>query len=220
MGLAGFYSPDLNDPSGPFVSELPRGRYFVPLMLQDKIFSRDGQFVFDDGGERSLFGDVILVNGAPWPVMPVERRKYVLGFLNASNSRGFNLALSSGEPFMFIGQDAGLGLAPVDVESFRIGPGERYGLVLDFAKHRIGDRIVLQNRELKNNEEFPSTRQVMRFDVVADATSTANNVIPDILVPARRDPDHPHDPMPLQESQARPGTSGSSATTGCGRSTA
>jgi FtsP/CotA-like multicopper oxidase with cupredoxin domain len=27
-------------------------------------------------------------------------------------------------------------------------------------------------------------------------------VIPDILVPARRDPDHPHDPMPLQESQA------------------
>jgi FtsP/CotA-like multicopper oxidase with cupredoxin domain len=202
MGLAGFYSPDLNDPSGPFVSELPRGRYFVPLMLQDKIFSRDGQFVFDDRGERSLFGDVILVNGAPWPVMPVERRKYVLGFLNASNSRGFNLALSSDEPFMFIGQDAGLGLAPVGVESFRIGPGERYGLVLDFAKHRIGDRIVLQNRELKNNEEFPSTRQVMRFDVVSDATSTANNVIPDILVPARRDPDHPHDPMPLQESQA------------------
>ncbi len=96
-------------------------------MLQDKIFSKDGQFIFDDGGERSLYGDVILVNGAPWPVMEVERRKYVLGFLNASNSRGFNLALSSGEPFTFIGQDAGLGPAPVEVESFRIGPGERYG---------------------------------------------------------------------------------------------
>ncbi len=134
--------------------------------------------------------------------MPVERRKYVLGFLNASNSRGFNLALSSGEPFMFICQDAGLGPAPVEVESFRIGPGERYGLVVDFEKHRIGDRIVLQNRELKNNEDFPSTRQVMRFDVVSDATTLANNVVPDILVPARRDPDHPHDPMPLRESEA------------------
>jgi spore coat protein A, manganese oxidase len=98
-----------------FQSELPRGRYFVPLMLQDKIFSKDGQFIFDNRGESSLFGDVIQVNGAPWPVMEVERRMYVLGFLNASNSRGFNLALSSGEPFKFIAQDAGLGTAPVDV---------------------------------------------------------------------------------------------------------
>jgi spore coat protein A, manganese oxidase len=201
MGLAGFYSPDLNDQHG-FESELPRDRYFAPLMLQDKIFSKDGQLVFDDGGEKSLFGDVILVNGAPWPVMPVERRKYLLGFLNASNSRGFNLALSSGEAFTFIGQDAGLGLGPVEADSFRIGSGERYGLVLDFAKHRIGDQIVLQNRELKNNEDFPSTRHVMRFDVVSDATDTTNNAVPDILIPDTPDPDHPHDPMPLQESQA------------------
>jgi spore coat protein A, manganese oxidase len=201
MGLAGFYAPDPHDPEG-FESELPRGRYFVPLMLQDKIFSKDGQFVFDDGGEKSLSGDVILVNGGPWPVLPVERRKYALGVLNASNSRGFNLALSSGEAFTCTCQDAGLGVAPVEVESFRIGPGERYGLVVDFEQHRIGDQIVLQNRELKNNEDFPSTSQVMRFDVVSDATTTANNKVPDILVPARRDPDHPHDPMPLQESEA------------------
>jgi spore coat protein A, manganese oxidase len=201
MGLAGFYAPDPHDPEG-FESELPRGRYSVPLMLQDKIFSKDGQFVFDDGGEKSLSGDVILVNGGPWPVLPVERRKYALGVLNASNSRGFNLALSSGEAFTCTCQDAGLGVAPVEVESFRIGPGERYGLVVDFEQHRIGDQIVLQNRELKNNEDFPSTSQVMRFDVVSDATTTANNKVPDILVPARRDPDHPHDPMPLQESEA------------------
>ncbi|MGH3335543.1 MAG: multicopper oxidase family protein [Nocardioides sp.] len=201
MGLAGFYSPDLNDQMG-FESELPRGRYFVPLMLQDKIFSKDGQLIFDDRGESSLYGDVILVNGTPWPVLNVERRKYVLGFLNASNSRGFNLALSSGEPFTFIGQDAGLGPAPVDVDTFRIGPGERYGLVLDFEKHRIGDRIVLENRDLPNNVDFPSTRRVMRFDVVSDAITTANNEVPDILIPATPDPDHPHDPMPLQEADA------------------
>jgi spore coat protein A, manganese oxidase len=200
MGLAGFWSPDFNDPEGR--SELPRGRYFVPLMIQDKVFSRDGQFVFDDGGHDSLFGDVILVNGAPWPVLAVERRKYVLGFLNASNSRGFNLALSTGEPFTFIGHDAGLGAEPLEAESFRIGPAERYGVVLDFAQHRVGDRIVLQSRELKNNEDFPSTRQVMRFDVVSDATSTAHNKIPGVLVPATRSPDNPHDPLPLRESDA------------------
>jgi spore coat protein A, manganese oxidase len=199
MGLAGFYSPDPHDPEG-FVSELPRDRYFIPLMLQDKIFSKDGQLVFDDGGEKSLFGDVILVNGAPSPVLPVERRKYALGFLNASNSRGFNLALSSGEPFTCTCQDAGLGLAPVEVDSFRIGSGERYGMVVDFEKHRIGDRVVLENRELKNNQDFPSTRKVMRFDVVSDATDTTNNQVPDILIPTNLD--DPHDPTALQESQA------------------
>jgi spore coat protein A, manganese oxidase len=202
MGLAGFYSPDFNDPEDPVVSELPRGRYFVPLMLQDKIFSRDGQLIFDDGGHDSLFGDVILVNGAPWPVVPVERRKYVLGFLNASNSRGFNLALSTGEPFTFIGHDAGLGAEPLEADSFRIGPAERYGVVLDFEKHRVGTQIVLENRELKNNEDFPSTGSVMRFDVVSDATSLANNKVPDVLIPARRSADHPHDPLPLREDEA------------------
>ena len=36
-----------------------------------------------------LCGDVILVNGRPWPVMQVERRKYRFRILNASISRSY-----------------------------------------------------------------------------------------------------------------------------------
>ncbi len=97
MGCAAFYiSHDDHEMSLP----IPHGEYDVPLVLRDAIFGTDGQLVFDDAGRQldSLFGDVILANGRPWPVMKVERRKYRFRILNASISRGFNLALSSGEP--------------------------------------------------------------------------------------------------------------------------
>ena len=134
--------------------------------------------------------------------MPVERRKYVLGILNASNSRGFNLALSSGEPFTLSARTPDWDPPRSRWRASGSVRGNATDWLLDFEKHRIGDRIVLQNRELKNNEDFPTTHQVMRFDVVSDATNPRNNEVPDILIPARRDPDHPHDPMPLRESEA------------------
>ena len=40
-----------------------------------------------------MFGDVILVNGVPWPAMKVKRRKYRFRLLNASISRAYNLSL-------------------------------------------------------------------------------------------------------------------------------
>ena len=221
MGLAGFYLHDPDDVPPGAVAKLPRGRYMVPLMIGDKIFSKDGQLIFDDEGESSLFGDVILVNGRPWPVMRVERRKYTLGFLNASNSRAFNLALSSGDPFISVAHDSGLGVAPVEVESFRLGMAERYAMIVDFAKHRVGDQIVLEKRELRNNDDFPSTRRIMRFDVVSDATDTRNNGIPEILVPTPATPASPTTPC-RSRSRRRcgPASSGSSATADCGPSTA
>ena len=59
-----------------------------------------------------MFGDVILVNGRPWPVMKVERRKYRFRILNASVSRTYEWQLDSGEPLVVIGTDGGLMPAP------------------------------------------------------------------------------------------------------------
>ena len=55
-----------------------------------------------------MFGDVILVNGRPWPVMRVERRKYRFRILNASISRTYRLQLDTGDPLVVIGTDGGL----------------------------------------------------------------------------------------------------------------
>lgn len=178
---------------------IPHGRYDVPLIIQDKIFAQNGDFIFDDQGHSGLFGDVILVNGRPWPRMRVERRKYRFRILNASVSRSYNLALDSGEDMVVIGHDGGLAPHPVAVSDFKIGMAERYEVVIDFARYKVGDKVILKNLGLPNNVEFESVANIMRFDVVGEATDRRNNSIPDVLDNASY---WPYSPMGLRESQA------------------
>ena len=81
-------------------------------------------------------GDVILVNGRPWPLMPVERRKYRFRLLNASIARGYRLRLSTGAPMTVIATDGGLCRLRSGPPSCRIGMAERYDLIIDFAEYR------------------------------------------------------------------------------------
>jgi spore coat protein A len=74
---------------------IPHGRYDVPLVIKDAMFTSNGELIYDDNSESGLYGDVILVNGVPWPKMKVERRKYRFRILNASVSRSYELALST-----------------------------------------------------------------------------------------------------------------------------
>lgn len=77
-GLAGFHiiGDDDEDALG-----LPSGERDVPLMIVDRAFEEDGQFRYpaidptmleepgvEDDFMEGVSGDVILVNGAPWPV--------------------------------------------------------------------------------------------------------------------------------------------------------
>src|SRR6476659_5376667 len=90
MGLAAMYilHDDLE-----LSLPIPHGRYDVPLILKDALFETNGQLIFDDNDQSGLFGDVILVNGRPWPLMEVEQRKYRFRILNASISRSYGLTL-------------------------------------------------------------------------------------------------------------------------------
>ena len=62
---------------------------------------------------RRLPGDTILVNGAVSPRMRVQRRKYRLRLLNASNSRTYKLRLGRGRRMTQIAGDGGLLARPV-----------------------------------------------------------------------------------------------------------
>jgi FtsP/CotA-like multicopper oxidase with cupredoxin domain len=178
MGLAGFYiiRDRLEDRL-----RLPSGRYDVPLVLRDGIMAADGSLVFDDDGEKDVQGDILFVNGVPWPVMRVERRKYRFRILNGSTSRAYRLALSTGDPFTFIGTDGGLMHRPQRAPSFPITSAERYEVVIDFAKYRIGQRVVLKNLGVDKSEDFEWTDQIMAFDVVSEPTSLTNNAVPAVL---------------------------------------
>lgn len=165
MGLAGCYIVqddfELNLP-------LPTGQYDVPLCIQDKIFRRNGALVFDDQGHKGVMGDVILVNGVPFPRMRVHPRRYRFRILNGSVARSYSPRLNTGQPFQMIGTDAGLMGAPVNVNTFKIGMAERYEFVIDFSQYRPGTQIVMRNQDLPNNDLFDQTDRIMRFDVVPE----------------------------------------------------
>lgn len=181
MGLAGLYR--VHDPAEAALS-LPSGRYDIPLVVSDALFASDGELLWDTDDESDLFGDVILVNGRPWPAMPVERRKYRFRILNASVSRSYRWQLDSGDSFWVIATDGGLMPQAQRVSQLRHSNAERYEVVIDFARYPIGRRIVLRNLSNKKNIDYATTANVMAFDVVADATSTAGNAVPDILNPS------------------------------------
>ncbi len=188
MGLAGMYI--VQDASEELNLRLPEGKYDVPLIIQDKIFANNGKLVFnhnaifDPDNHRGLMGDVILVNGVPWPKMEVANRKYRFRILNGSVSRAYRLALSTGDDLIVIGSDGGLMAAPVRTQDLRIGMAERYEVVVDFSKYEIGTRVILKNLSVRNNTDYDGTGQIMCFDVVRQAND--DSLVPSQLRPFER----------------------------------
>ena len=169
---------------------LPRGDRELPLLICDRSFAADGSFAYPglDQGMRSLpgvaddwmegvLGDVVLVNGAPWPVHEVDAARYRLRVLNASNARRYRLVLtvpgSPDLPLVQIGSDGGLLAAPVEHAYLDIAPGERFDVVVDFALLPVGSVVTMANAAGTG-----STAEVMQFRVVRAARD-------DSAVPAR-----------------------------------
>ncbi|MFF7598488.1 multicopper oxidase family protein [Streptomyces mirabilis] len=110
-GLAGIYL--ISDPADKRLG-LPRGEFEVPLILQDRTFNANGSLAYtmtDREGE-----DTPVVNGKAYPFLAVERRRYRLRILNASNERFWRLRfdvdprdalLEPPLPFWLIGTDGG-----------------------------------------------------------------------------------------------------------------
>src|SRR5690606_9466767 len=123
-------------------------------------------------------GDVVLVNGAPWPVLEVTASRYRFRILNASNARRMELALDpepDEAPFIQIGSDGGLLGAPVRHESIPIAQAERFDVVLDFTGQPAGSEFTLVDRLGEG-----STEQVMRFRVAGPGDGEGGDV-PDRL---------------------------------------
>jgi FtsP/CotA-like multicopper oxidase with cupredoxin domain len=162
---------------------LPQGEYDVPLTITDAMFGEDGQLSYDDNSHSGLWGDVILVNGVPWPVMPVQRRIYRFRILNASIARSYRPQLSTGDPLTVVATDGGLMPAAQQVSSYRHGGAERYEVLIDFRKYKVGQRIELRNLSNPNNRDYDWTDRIMAFDVIdAPVTETRWNTIPNLLV--------------------------------------
>jgi FtsP/CotA-like multicopper oxidase with cupredoxin domain len=187
FGLAGFHLVHDDEEQA---LPLPSGERDVPLMITDRSFAVDGSFryPFVDAGLRvpgvtdpymnGLLGDVVLVNGAPWPVMRADRARHRLRLLNASNARRYRLELDPQPPggagLVQIGSDGGLLERPVAHDTLDIAPAERFDVVVDFSRYPPGSRVRLVNRLGAG-----PAGEVMRFDL---STATVRD---DSAVPAR-----------------------------------
>jgi FtsP/CotA-like multicopper oxidase with cupredoxin domain len=185
MGLAGLYllHDDYERDSGLPLRGSPDDQYGnpydVPLILRDALFDTGAQLIFDDDDQSGAFGDVILVNGVPWPNMKVEPRQYRFRILNASVSRSYDLALSvkgstARLPLTVVGTDGGLMEVAQATNVLRSGMAERYELVIDFAG-LAGKTLTLRNLRPENNIEFPTTGSVMQFEVGTSVTFRGKN---------------------------------------------
>lgn len=191
-GLAGMHivRDDEEDALG-----LPGGDREIPLLICDRAFEADGSFLYpsldptlrevpgvEPAWMEGVLGDVVLVNGAPWPVAEVDAARYRLRILNASNARRYRLALQPGGEFVQIGSDGGLLAAPVRHRALTVAPAERFDVVVDFSRYPVGSEVTLVNLLGRG-----TTGQVMRFRVVRPARD-------DSRVPARLSTVEPLDP--------------------------
>ncbi|WP_105617693.1 multicopper oxidase family protein [Vallitalea okinawensis] len=203
-GLAGVYI--IRDPREAFLN-LPRGPYEMPLLIQDRSFNDDGSLYYPSEPDPPIpgvypsivnhfFGDNILVNGKVWPYLEVEPRKYRFRMVNGSNSRFYNMKLSTKQLFYQIGTDDGFLDSPVMTEEILLGPGERADVILDFSQY-WGEEIILTNDAPAT---FPNgapvdketTGQIMQFKVTLPIECPDESVIPYRLTKI----------IPLLESQA------------------
>lgn len=170
---------------------LPSGPRELPLMITDRAFNDDGTFAYPslDPSLRStpgveepylagVLGDVILVNGAPWPVHEAEAARYRLRVLNASNARHYELEAVTEDGRLLdlvqVGADQGLLAAPVTHTALPIGPAERYDIVIDLAGVPVGRLVRLRNRLGSGR-----TREVMAFRVARAASDDSR--VPPVL---------------------------------------
>jgi spore coat protein A len=198
-GLAGLHvvRDDVEDALG-----LPAGSRELPLVLTDRAFADDGSLAYpaldptlrERPGVREpylggVLGDVILVNGAPWPVHEADAARYRLRVLNASNARHYELEAVAEDgrrlDLVQVGADQGLLAAPVTHRSLPIAPAERYDVVVDFTGVPVGSRVTVVNRLGAGR-----TRDVLAFRIARRAPDDSR--IPGTLatdLPSWRRPD-------------------------------
>ncbi|KAH7089359.1 bilirubin oxidase precursor [Auriculariales sp. MPI-PUGE-AT-0066] len=193
FGQAGFYI--LHNPAEADLG-LPQGQYDVPLMLNSRFHKSNGQLVSPAGETTALYGDVISVNGQPWPYMMVEPRKYRFRLLDASVSRTFKLyALASGstarQTFTVIGSDAGLVSTATNTTSIVLGIAERWDIVIDFSQYKGKNLTLMNERDFFTNEDYAATDRIIQFRVGNTVSSTANNNVPTALATHDLPPSRP-----------------------------
>jgi spore coat protein A len=210
-GLAGFYF--VRDPSTE-PKKLPSGPYEIEMAIQDHRFDTKSRIYFTGSGPGpaawpdpqnggvtpnfhpfwyvQFYGDVVTVNGAVWPYLKVEPRRYRFRLLDGANGRRLDLHFVAPEgkeppPVYQIGADDQYFDTPVKVNDTACAgkpittvcsdvsllPGERADIIVDFT-NLAGQTITVTN----TGPSVVPVTDVIQFQVVLPLSGHDNSCDP------------------------------------------
>jgi FtsP/CotA-like multicopper oxidase with cupredoxin domain len=166
----------------------------VNLVVSDGACDQAGQYFFDIFNSDGFLGDLPLVNFAYAPYFEVLPRRYRFRILNACMSRFLKLglfnSLGRAVPMIVIANDGNLLPNPVSMSTLDVqGNAERFDVIVDFSRFRVGERLHLANLlemrsdgrgpqaelsytdALKRAANDPVLGQIMQFRVVGSVAS-------------------------------------------------
>lgn len=193
LGMINYYSgPDrgneqnvdgvnLRLPSG-FRLDWGNCDFDVNLVITDAATDQSGQLFFDIFNTDGFVGDIPLVNMAYAPYFEVLPRKYRFRILSAGMSQFIKLALAnaSGLPVAVtqIANDGNLFPNPVLVTALdQQGTAERFDIIVDFSRFRIGDRLRLVNTLKHTDGRKPATELTLAQALNGDPQDPAVGAI-------------------------------------------
>ena len=157
------------------------------MMINDRVLDSQCQSRMDITGvhKDDLYGDINMVNGIPYPDMPLEPKTYRFRLLNAAVSRPFLIKIKtlSGEDVSssvchVIASDGGYRTNPISFPSsgLLMGVAERYEVVCDFSSYR-GKTLIMWNEndydQMKDVPYFCFSHLVARL-TIGQSTSVSN----------------------------------------------
>jgi suppressor of ftsI len=145
-GLAGLFLID--DPDTPASLPDEYGVDDLPVIVQDKSFSDDGQLDADEPlfSPTGFLGETVVVNGSVRPYAEVKTERVRLRLLNGSNARIYNFGLVGPDGdergMHLVGTDGGLLPAPAEIHRVMLSPGERAEVVVTMTP---GENVTLRS---------------------------------------------------------------------------
>jgi blue copper oxidase len=158
-GIAGLFIIDEEDSAVP---SLPStyGTDDLPVIIQDKQFDTNRQFVGGrggSGGPLGTLGDQVLVNGVRTPHVNVSTELVRLRLLNGSTARIYNFGLSNNQPMQLVASDGGLLEKPVALQRLMLAPGERAEILVAMQPN---ERVVLRSFPFRNTQARVSDKRI------------------------------------------------------------